>query len=57
MNWIFIVLLIIDSVFLIKYKLNAYILAMWMTEKEYPLPNKQDSERLAKKVTDRWFRK
>ena len=53
---ILVVTLIIETILLVKTKLDIYVLSMWIAEKEYPLPNEQDTERLAKKVTDKWFK-
>lgn len=57
MKIILVVLLLVFAILLIKEKLNNYVMAMWIAENNYPPPDKEDAERLAKKVTDRWFKK
>ena len=55
-----IILLIVSVLMLwlfIKEKIKNYVLAMWMAEKNYPTPERNDIERLAKKVTDRIFKR
>ena len=52
-----IVLLLILVILYLKAKLMNYIMAMWMVENNFPTPEKEDAERLAKKVLDRWFKK
>lgn len=52
-----IVLLLILVILYLKAKLMNYIMAMWMVENNFPTPEKEDAERLAKKVLDRWFKR
>lgn len=51
------VLLLILAIIYLKAKLMNYIFAMWMAENNFPTPEKEDAERLAKKVLDRWFKR
>lgn len=51
------VLLLILAILYLKAKLMNYIMAMWMVENNFPTPEKEDAERLAKKVLDRWFKR
>ena len=52
-----IVLLLILVILYLKAKLANYIIAMWLIENNLPTPEKEDAERLAKKVLDRWFKR
>lgn len=52
-----IVLLLIFVILYFKAKLMNYVMAMWMVENNFPTPEKEDAERLAKKVVDRWFKR
>lgn len=52
-----IVLLLILVILYLKAKLMNYIFAMWMVENNFPTPEKEDAERLAKKVLDRWVKR
>lgn len=54
---ILIIALVIATVLLVKNKLTAYILAMWLAEKNYPTPEKEDVERMGKTIVDRWFKR
>ena len=51
------VLLLILAILYLKAKLMNYIMAMWMVENNFPTPEKEDAERLAKKVLDRWVKR
>lgn len=51
------VLLLILAILYLKAKLMNYIFAMWMVENNFPTPEKEDAERLAKKVLDRWVKR
>lgn len=52
-----IIALVVMTVLFVKAKLSLYVLTRWITEKKYPLPDEQDMEHLAEKVTDKWFKK
>ena len=52
-----IVSILILVILYLKSKLMNYIMAMWMVENNFPTPEKEDAERLAKKVLDRWFKR
>lgn len=49
--------LIVVLAMFIKAKINLTVLALWMAEKNYPPPENEDAEHLAKKIVDKWFRK
>ena len=51
------VLLLILAILYLKAKLMNYIFAMWIVENNFPTPEKEDAERLAKKVLDRWVKR
>ena len=55
--WILIIAVIVETVFLVKYKLTTYMLTMWMVENDYPTPEKEDVERMGKTIVDRWFKR
>ena len=52
-----IVSILILVILYLKSKLMNYIMAMWMVENNFPTPEKEDAERLEKKVLDRWFKR
>ena len=41
---------IIESVFLLRYVLYTYLLSAWLIEKNVPLPNKAESDKLMRKI-------
>ena len=53
--WILIIAVIVETVFLVKYKLTTYMLTMWMVENDYPTPEKEDANRMVRTIVDRWF--
>lgn len=57
MKIVLIISLAIISILFINEKIKNYVLAMWMAEKNYPPPEREDITRLAKKVTDRIFKR
>ena len=57
MSTVLLISVAIIGYMLIKEKIKNYIFAMWMAEKNYPPPEKKDIDRLAQKVTDRFFKR
>lgn len=52
-----IVLLLTFVILYLKAKLMNYVFALWMAENNFPGPEEEDAEMLARKVADGWFKR